>query len=252
MVPLAGLVFLLGFILLASANAMFVPLNPNIPCATVSCVLVRTFSEYQTLFGAGLAVLAAFVAARPAWLQLQKMKLQQDITARDAILQRLKGIEARAKYQDDKIQSLIQEILRNIYLYPEDENYDPSTVDVHWAFDKMHECQGIALKLKSFQASMRDTHSIEEARQNVIHSLEQLRACFCAISAPAAHAGDPEVSSEDEERMRYAEAVALEQLPQKVDDLANAMGDFSSIILEEKQFVRRRLRQIDDDMLGDA
>lgn len=99
---------------------------------------------------------------------------------------------------------------------------------------------------------MRDTHSIEEARQNVIHSLEQLRACFCAISAPAAHAGDPEVSSEDEERMRYAEAVALEQLPQKVDDLANAMGDFSSIILEEKQFVRRRLRQIDDDMLGDA
>lgn len=103
MVPLAGLVFLLGFILLASANAMFVPLNPNIPCATVSCVLVRTFSEYQTLFGAGLAVLAAFVAARPAWLQLQKMKLQQDITARDAILQRLKGIEARAKYQDDKI-----------------------------------------------------------------------------------------------------------------------------------------------------
>lgn len=202
--PLIGALSVFTFVILATANAMIVPLDPAAVCETKLCIIVRTFSEYQTLTGAGLAIIAAFVAARPAWLQLQKMKLQQDIAARSAIVSRLKGIEGRARYMEKEVDSLLREIMNHLYDFDDEGEFGNAStpVDPQWAHNMSSQCLSIASKLETHQKLMRDTHRIETARQNVILALKALDDCLDGISLYARTKYEPEISSSQREECR--------------------------------------------------
>ncbi|MEP0232538.1 MAG: hypothetical protein ABJO97_10980 [Roseibium sp.] len=247
--PLIGVISVFTFVLLATANAMIVPLDPSAICETKMCIVVRTFSEYQTLTGAGLAIFAAYIAARPAWLQLQKMRLQQDISARSAIVERLKVMEKNGREMEKEIAPLMQEIWRNLYDDFEEPEYDPASVNVHWAHDKSLQCSSIATKLENQQSRMRDTHKIDEARQKVIDATHALGNCFSNISAYASNAGDPEMTQEIEDKLQHLEVIGREELPDKANALDNAYKQAQSVIESETSAIRRRLRQIDDAIL---
>ena len=225
---------------------MIVPLDPSAACETKMCIIVRTFSEYQTLTGAGLAIFAAYIAARPAWLQLQKMRLQQDISARSAIVERLKVMEKNGREMEKEIEPLMQEIWRNIYPHFDNDDYDPNDVNVHWAFDKMHLCNSIASRLEAQQNRMRDTHRIENAVHQVIDASRALAKCFDDVSAFARYSGEPGV---DEDKLHYLERTARDELPDKANALDNAHKQAQSVIESETSAIRRRLRQIDDAIL---
>jgi hypothetical protein len=248
--PLIGAISVFLFVLLTTANAMFVPLDSSTVCETMMCIIVRTFSEYQTLTGAGLAILAAYIAARPAWLQLQKMRLQQDIAARSAIVERLKGMEKRGREMKDEIEPLLQEIWRNIYDGFEEPEYDPGSVNVHWAHDKMHQCNSIASLLESQQECMRDTHKIEKVRQKAIDVTQELTDCFNNISAYASNLGDPQMTQEIEEKLQHLEITGRNELPVKAHALDDAYKETSNAIASETSAIRYRLRQIDDAILA--
>jgi len=251
--PVFGTICVMAFILLATANAMIVPQDPSASCETHACIFVRTFSEYQTLLGAGLAILAAYIAARPAWQQLQQMRLQQDITARSAIVERLKVMEKNGREMESEIDPLMQEIWRTIYSsfgYDEVE-YEPENVNVHWAHNKMHQCSSIAAKLEKQQNRMRDTHKIEEARQTVIEAMRGLENCFDDISAYARNSDEPLMTPEIEEKLQYLEVSGRDELPQKADAVDDAHKEAQKIIASETRAIRRRLRLIDDAILAE-
>lgn len=248
---LIGAISTFSFISLVTANAVFVPVDPNAACQTKICVVVRTFSEYQTLTGAGLAIIAAYVAARPAWLQLRKMRLQQDIAARSAIVKRLKGMERRGQDMKNEIVPLISDIRMRIYDNFEECEYDPKSVNVHWAHDKISQCESIISKLESQQNLLRDTHRIEEARRKVIDAARSLGNCFSNISYLASNSGDPEITPELEEELFYLEEQGREELPDKCDVLDTVHSEAQRVIESEISVIRQRLRQIDDAILAE-
>lgn len=232
---------------------MIVPLDPAAVCETKLCIVVRTFSEYQTLTGAGLAIVAAFVAARPAWLQLQKMKLQQDIAARSAIVSRLKGIEGRAGYMEKEVDSLLREIMNHLYDFDDDGEfgYASTPVDSQWAHNMSSQCFSIASKLKTHQRLMRDTHRIEAARRNVILALEALADCLDGISLYERAQGDPEISSSQLEEVKKIEEKSREELPEKDCEVSEALNAAKEVSASESKAIRRRLRRIDDAILAE-
>jgi hypothetical protein len=243
-------VLFLVTVFLFALNGMFVPAEPNAVCPNNLCRAYRVLSEFQTLLGAGLAIFAAWYAAKPVWRQIQKMNVQQDIMARQIIESRLKSIEANDRYLDTKLSAYLQDIWRNIYdWHVEPAEYDPQSVDPHWAFDMEHHADDILSELGRHQPSRSDTVKIETAREQVVRTLAELSACFNSISAPARLAGDPEISEEHEERLEAEEQAAridMEKIANAVDEARKA---FASVAASEIDSIRKRIRQIDDQLL---
>ena len=239
------------FLLLATFNALVVPASSNIACATNMCVLVRTFSEYQTVFGAGLAVFAAYVAAKPVWLQVNRMKMDQEIAARDMIARRIRGMEKRKSISKREMDELLDDIHRTIYPHPVEYEYDPDSLDMQWVHNKMHHCGQVALSLEKMQINMLDTATVESRRQLLITALLNLEKCFDDICAYARLSGDYEVSDDDLEKIRRVGLREQELLPTKVQTLSDEYDALSTGMADEIIKLRRRVRQIDDEILVD-
>ncbi|MCP9231239.1 hypothetical protein NMG46_13400 [Mesorhizobium sp. LMG 17147] len=242
--------FLFVAVLLFTLNGMFVPADPNSACVNNLCRTYRVFSEFQTLFGAGLAIFAAWYAAQPVWRQIQKMNVQQDIMAREIIERRMKSIEANGRYLDTKLSAYLQDVWRTIYDHFDDEaEYDPQSVKPEWAHNMEHGAYEILTELGRHQLSKGDTVKIEAARGEVIKTLGELSSCLNSLSAPARLAGEPGISNEQERQLEVEEKAArieFEKIANAVDETRKA---FAGIAASEIDSIRKRIRQIDDQLL---
>ncbi len=214
------------------------------------CRAYRVFSEFQTLAGAGIAIFAAWLAAQPVWKQLTKMNVQQDIMAREIIERRLKSIEANDRYMDTKLAAYLQDVWKQIYdWHAEPAEYDPQSIDPHWAFDMEKHASEILSELGRQQMSKGDTVNIEDARAEVVKALGELASCLDSISAPARLAGDPDISDEQEKELLIGEQaarIAFEGIANSVDAARKAFG---LITASEINRIRKRIREIDDHLL---
>lgn len=243
-----GACFLFAFITLMATKAMFMPSDPTAKCTAMLCLAYRVLSEFQTLFAAGVAL----IAAMPVWRQIQKMNVQQDIMAREIIERRLDSIETKARYVDLNTRKLVQGIWRTAYDLADDENeYDPSSITPEWAFNIRKHAEQIASELERHQIAKADTLRIEAARAKVIAALGDLADCAASISAPAEWDGDPLVSDEDMQRMKDALPEALEKFPRYADAVEAAAKDFAAVAAAESSSVRDRLRTIAEQLIRD-
>lgn len=247
----AGAIVVLISILVMALMAwedLAVPQVSGSSCTTWMCDLYVALRDFQTLVGGGLALVAAWLAARPAWLQLQSINLQQEIAARRTIADRLTSIESRMTNPTSKLNAFSMEIAREILPY-EEADYEPSSVNVHWAFDKGHDAQNLLTRLETDQALRHDTDRIETYRSRVIVHLEALRVCLYDITATAQYSGDPDLSAEQEEALPFDEERARQQLPDIYASFVGAARAFEAAGLDEIQRFRARLRSIDDRLL---
>jgi anion-transporting ArsA/GET3 family ATPase len=243
--------FLLTFIFILSWHGMSVPKEPTEQCASHLCTAYRVFSEFQTLFAAGLAILAALIAARPVWRQLEKMNVQQDIMAHEFIARRLNSIESKYEYLNNTLSSYLRDVFTTIYRPPYDEvDYDPNAIDVHWAHNMEFRALEIVGNIEIHQKLRDDTSKIEEARIIIIESLRELADCLNDVSAPARYAGDPDISIEQQEEIERQDPIARAKLPDIASKVSAAKQAYISIVDLESRRIRSRLREIDDRMLG--
>jgi hypothetical protein len=226
-----------------------VPYVADLSCTIWMCDLYVALRDFQTLIGGGLALVAAWLAARPAWLQLKSINLQQEIAARQTIAHRLAGIEERIGRSTRNLTKFSQDITREIYDPYADDPYDPSSINAHWAFDKGHDARQLLESLVADQALRQDTADIEQHRGKVMASLEALQACLYNVSAKR-YADDPERSEEEVRQLPVLEEQARQSLSDVFDVFDKSAETFGNVGRSEIQRFRRRLRSIDDTLLN--
>lgn len=243
--------FALGiFVILLAIDGLFLPAEQSAPCQNYLCRGYRVFAEFQALIGAMIAIVAAYFAARPVWLQLRKMNVQQDIMAREIIARRLDAIEARRMYLESKLTELLQEVWRTIYDWHVDPaEYHPEAINPHWAFDRAHTAENIQRELENHQRLKADTILIEEARAVVISRLAEFSECLFAICAPAQYAGDPDLSAEQEAALETESEDAKNNFEKITEQVDSARKRYAETTATEIVAIRSRLREIDDQIL---
>lgn len=244
------LLIALAVLCLMAWEDLAVPQVENLSCTNWPCDIYVVIRDFQTLIGGGLAILAAWIAAQPAWRQLASLNLQQEIAARQIIVERLNGIQSRLSLTAEALTSISQEMDRELLDPHSDEPYEPSSVNAHWAFDQGMKARALSRQLASHQALRQDTSPIEMRRQDVISRLEELAACLNDVSAVAQYSGYPDLTPEQEDQLPHLEENARLHLPEFISRFEVASRSFREAGDAEILRFRTRLRNLDDRILS--
>ncbi len=171
--------------------------------------------------------------------------------ARAIIEGRLKSIEANDRYLDTQLSAYLQNIWGTIYdSWEDDPEYDPQSINPLWAYDMEQDADQILSELGRHQASRGDTVQIEAARAEVIKTLSDLSSCLSSISAPDRLAGDPLlISDEQEKQLQVEEKAARIDFEKIADAVDHRRKAFAGVAASEIDSIRKRIRQIDDQLL---
>lgn len=246
---LIAAVFFYSMTLLATADAMSgAPVSEV--CLGFTCMVVRFVRDFQTIIAAGIAAGAAWYAGRPVWLQLKNMNAQHDILARTTIVERLAGIEERARFAEMKTTAIVQDGWMGMYGGGLDEDeYDPNSIDAVWADNAERAVVELTRQLRHHQLARNDTAAIEQERKALISCAKAYGDCLASVSAPGRWAGDPEMTEEREKTLDDEAAKARIDLPGVVNALDDAKKQFTKTARREIEAIKQRIRNIDDAMM---
>jgi hypothetical protein len=65
--------------------------------------VVKIIFDYQALIAGLVAILAAYITARPVWRQLSDMSLQTNALLRDYALEQLRRVANRQKWYSERL-----------------------------------------------------------------------------------------------------------------------------------------------------
>jgi hypothetical protein len=122
--------------------------------------LVGWAYDWQTLITGALAILAAWIAARPGWRQLKSLQLQSEATARETLITRVTAMESRRETTRHKMQHIKDEF----------SHYDELLEDInpHAAFSLEGVVDAATAFLIGHQEASLDGEVIDTARQAVL------------------------------------------------------------------------------------
>ncbi|MER9815120.1 hypothetical protein [Mesorhizobium sp. M0129] len=235
--------------ILATADAMSGATGEDV-CVGMACMLVRFVRDFQTIIAAGIAAGAAWYAGRPVWLQLKNMNAQHDILARTTIVERLAGIEERARFAEMKTTAVVQDGWWGMYGgWHDEDGYDPNAIDAIWADNAERAVLELTRELRHHQIAKNDTSAIEQERTALIASAKAYGDCLASVSAPGRWVGDPEMTEEREKTLDEEAAKARIDLPGVVNLLDDAKKRFTKTARREIEGIKQRVRNIDDAIL---
>jgi hypothetical protein len=209
------------------------------------CGVGKLFYEWQTLVTGLLALLAAYIAARPVWRQITSLQIQSEVMARETLIMRVTAIESRRDATRKKIESITHEFLRAIYPYG--ECADPN-INTEWAFEAEKIVDTIVVALIAHQETSLDGELIDTKRSAAIEQAKELSDCLSEIHAPySCDLHDPELNL-TEEQIAAATAASpraeghLEECISAVRTSGAELDAAFKVTLEQ---LRGRIRQID-------
>jgi hypothetical protein len=202
--------------------------------------------DWQTLVTGGVAIVAAIIAVRPVWKQLQHMSVQSGIMAREVLSQRLLITEKRGTDTAGALSSVTDELLN--HMYPGQEVTEP-IIDSEWAFGADQLTWKVIGHMEADQSSRWDVESIERARARVLVALREQQNCLDDIHCPDSRdLDDPEYRLSDKKK-RKVSALAVQakkNLTKKVFILKSAAEDLNNAFSAEHDKLRDQIRKIDD------
>lgn len=205
--------------------------------------LVDFLREWQTLIGSFIALVAAWIAVRPVWRQLNRMEIQTDAMVRDAAVARIRDAEWSLDHMGTPIRNFLDQATNDLEPY-EDEEIEISAESSHnWAGTL-----GVARTTFLEMAATRlDIASLEKRKEELGAAAERLISTLYAISAPVTV--DPEEHGLDEGDIAKLEedAVAAQSAtPELMTLLRRALSAMDDERKQEIALLRKRLRAIDD------
>lgn len=209
--------------------------------------------EYQSLTAGLLALLAAYVAARPVWEQLHVLTKQAEFQSRDIINLKIKQLTSIT----DKIEKETNELgthlrqAQNIYHGYED---NPDPLDPHDA----HSLELGIRSLEGWIGTLLDNRDLPDGIDDDLSSVIDKAKVVCrtlgSIHAPASvDFGDPDYGFEDPKK---AEQEAMLDAEKALTHVNDHFGDFQSAITAltvritgHAQALRGKLREIEAKLL---
>lgn len=209
--------------------------------------------EYQSLTAGLLALVAAYLAARPVWKQLHVLTKQAEFQSRDIIKLKIKQLTSIA----DKIEKETNELgthlrrAQNIY-HGYEKNPDPLNP---------HDAHSLELGIRSLEdwiGTLLDNRDlpdgIDDDLSAVIDKAKVFGRTLGSIHAPASvDFGDPDYGFEnpkkaEQEALKEAEE-ALTEVNDHFDGFQSAINTVTAKITAHAQALRGRLREIEAKLL---
>jgi hypothetical protein len=199
--------------------------------------------DWQTLITGALAVLAAWVAARPVWEQLKTLQVQSEVMARDTLITRVATLELRRDATKTHLTSITSDCMRGLH------GYDDDRVDIHpeWAHDAEQIVDRVIGTLISQQEASLDGELIDLRRNVTIKLVKELSGCLSAIHTPESHdLHDPELNlTEGDIAAAVAAATAAEgNLESCIAAVAKSGDDLDAAYKVGLERLRDRIRRI--------
>lgn len=207
--------------------------------------------DYQTLIAGVIAILAAFITARPVWRQLRSMSIQTSTVYREFLAERVRSLMARRKWLADKLDPFVMEVGRRIYEMRELEG----RLNIHWIFERDQIAWSLINELEADRAERRDPATIAVTLDDVMLRLRELQDTLSDIHWPEHNdqTGEDYAFSDEEwaailQKSRDADA----RLDTVISDFEIAKKKLDEAVEAELRGLRDRLKEIDDRLLEAA
>jgi hypothetical protein len=204
--------------------------------------------DWQTLVTGLLALLAAYIAARPVWRQIRSLQIQSAVTERETLTIRIDAIESRRDTTRKRIVSITSEFLRKIYPY-EGAELD---INIEWAVQAVHLVDEVVAAFAVLQETSLDGELIDTKRRAAIQQAKQLSVCLSEVHTPySGILDDPELNlvQEDIAAATTAAARAEANLRQRISSVIKSGDELDAAFKTTLGRLRDRIRQIDEDII---
>lgn len=193
--------------------------------------------DWQPLITGIMALVAAYVAARPVRQQLSMALL-------DRLEARVDALESRRRQLRELIGSITSTFLSQLDIY--DDGQQPDIINPHWAFNAEQKVGEAIQRLKKSLETSRDGNLIDSERAATIQKCEALSECLWAIHAPSsADFGGPDGPKLDEQATYIEEGKCAERsLLGHIIDVSQAGGKLGEAFEAKIIQLRTRMRRI--------
>ncbi|MFN7168309.1 MAG: hypothetical protein ACK4NV_14765 [Pannonibacter sp.] len=240
----AGLYYIAGSVfLLIIFKVIFSPSVEAIRCSSNLCQLAQGIFEFQTLIGAGLAILAAQIAAKPVWLQLRRIEQQIEISAISHLEARISALKSKKSEYDRVKTKLISYINKSVFI---DNGFE-----VEFNAPNVHVAHDIHIELGGFrvaQVKIGRDHMLADDSEEKLSSLKEetrlLDDALYDIFGYAANIGDPDVSDEELSVMKEKSQVAPGLLEAKCYAFSRAIDEFDEAFEADIERQRKKIKEI--------
>jgi hypothetical protein len=205
--------------------------------------ILSFIEKYQTLIAGLIAILAAYITARPVWRQLEGMSIQANALYRDYVLEQIRRTDNRRTWYSKRLESFNEDVGRRLY---EMEEREGGVVDVNWAHGAQQRATCLLDELQR-HGETRDLSAVERELSEVFSNLRRLVDTLDSVHRPhSMDQHDADHSFTDEE---WAELkVAAEKAEVELSGVANALSQASmrldAAFAAELSTFRQQLKQV--------
>lgn len=207
-----------------------------------------TLYDYQSLAAGLLAILAAWIAAKPVWKQLRDTSLQAMIAQRETIV----GIKKDAERRFAKVEKVIAEPFRNLSRLTTDPVGEMIEIGPHDAFGVGGQLQGV---LDWYLETLRETESpaIEAEKDKLRDALGKLERALNDvhwIDHNDQHGDDYSLTDEEWEEVKRRNVEAPAKVYEHFGTANQAMRDLKEAQSAWLETLRALIAQLDGKIVG--
>lgn len=206
---------------------------------------LKLLYDWQTLVTGLLALLAAFIAARPAWRQIRSLQIQSAVMARDTLIMRVAALESQRDTTRTRITSITSDFVRRIYPYEWETEPD---INPEWASEAEQTVNQVVTALTALQETSLDGELIDTTRRATIQQAKELSTCLSEIYVPYSGVLDDSELNLTKEQIAAAEAAATGaegNLEQRISAVKKGGDALDAAFQAGLERLRDRIRQID-------
>lgn len=205
--------------------------------------------DYQTLIAGGLALGAAYLAARPVWRQLGLTQTQSNGVLRDMLLQRQAEVQQARAALTEKVGKKLNDLDHLLAWHDEGERISEHDA---FGFDQILSQSVSWLRLGYH---WRDAAQVEAARTTLTDKIDALLGVLNDIHAPAhtqQHDEDHDISNEDWAEFLARGETAKGEVSQSVADARAAFNKVLEDMEAEAAVLKKRLTTLNEALIGNV
>ncbi len=196
--------------------------------------------KYQTLIAGLIAIIAAYITARPVWRQLEGVSVQTNTLFRDYLLEQLRRTANRKAWYSTRLGSFNDDVGRRIH------EMEDEAINVHWAHDTQQRAAYLLEEMEA-HAETRDLSAVEKELTDIYAVLNQLIENLDSIHRPHSmdqHDEDHSFTDEEWANLHVAAGAAEESLSKVAGTLSQASTALDEAFTRELSTFRQQLKQV--------
>lgn len=203
--------------------------------------------DYQTLITGGLALGAAYLAAKPVWRQLELTQTQSNGVLRDMLLQRQAEVQHARAALLERVGAKLNDLDHHLGWEGADERISEQDA---FGFDQI---LSTSISWLRIGYHWRDSSQVEVARDALTDKIDALLATLSDIHAPAhtdQHGEDYNISDEDWVAFIARGEAAKDEVGEAVSQARSAFAKVLDEMETEATALKKRLTKLNEALIG--